>query len=44
MVRNIDWSIMDQSIFPVAICALAGMHASVPNVQVLEDEQNKTLS
>lgn len=44
MVRNIDWSIMDQSIFPVAICALAGIHASVLNVQVLEDEQNKTLS
>ena len=28
----------------VAICALAGIHASVLNVQVLEDEQNKTLS
>lgn len=26
------------------LSALAGIHASVPNVQVLEDEQNKTLS
>ena len=42
--QNISWDIMSQLIFPVAICALAGIHASVPNVQVLEDEQNKTLS
>lgn len=26
------------------LATLAGIHASVPNVQVLEDEQNKTLS